>query len=98
MFPFSVRTGKIDEPGALDMIVWRLLDTPVHDRQVALMAALQAGEVRLSQTSEVLLTVERIESLSLPIRPVELRRLEYISPEEPYWRHEGRRFIFADAA
>jgi hypothetical protein len=94
MFPFSVRNGKAEEPGALDRIVWRLLDTPLHDRQVALMAALQAGEVRLSQTPEVLLTVDRIESLGRPIRPVPPRRLEYVSPDEPYWQQDGRRFIF----
>jgi hypothetical protein len=94
MFPFSVRTGKAEEPAALDKIVWRLLDTPVHDRQVALMRALQAGEVRLSQASDILLTVDRIESLSRPIRPIASRQPECISPDEPYWQQDGRRFIF----
>jgi hypothetical protein len=75
-----------------------LLDTPVHDGHVAMMAVLQAGEVRLCETFELLLAVERIESLSRLIRPVGPRRFEYISPEEPHWRQDGRRFIFQGAA
>jgi hypothetical protein len=94
MFPFTGKTSNDEIPGTNDKIVWRLLDTPVHDRQVALMAALQSGELRLSEASDVLLTVDRIESLSRPMRPMRPRYLPYVASDEPYWQQEGRRFIF----
>ena len=92
MFPFHARSGTT-EAGALDKVVWRLLDTPFYDRQVALMEALRAGEIRLSEASDVLLTVDRIESLSRSVRPVVPVRAHpaAASPSEPNWPQDGRR-------
>ena len=94
MFPFITKTDD-EDISSQDKIIWRLLDTPLYDRRRVLMTALQMGEIRLSQASDVLLAVDRIEALAKPMRP---RYMPFISPDEPYWQQQGRRYIFADAA
>lgn len=88
MFSFSARTSKVDDQH--DRIVWRLLDASSGDRPFVLMSALQIGEIRLSEACEVLTTVNRIESLSQPIREPAA-----IAEPEPYWQQSGRRVIFS---
>lgn len=109
MFPFAMKSGKVGDTSAQDEVVWRLLDAPSDERPVLLMTALQSGELRLSEAPEVLATVNRIESLSRPIRPIDPaeaagaktaagpapeRPVEYIGATEPYWRQDGHRYIF----
>jgi hypothetical protein len=76
MFSFTAKSGKDEGERAQDRIVWRLLDAPSGERQFLLMTALQEGELRLSEASDVLLTVDRIESLS---RPIHRRQMAVIS-------------------
>ena len=91
MFPFTARTSKVGDSAAQDRIVWRLLDAPAGERALVLMAALQTGELRLSEASVVLSTVDRIESLSRSQRPC---RWADVDPNAPYWQQDGHRYIF----
>jgi hypothetical protein len=91
MFPFTARTSKDGDPRAQDKVVWRLLDSPAGERALVLMAALQAGEIRLSEATEVISAVDRIESLSRSQRPCQWAE---IPANAPYWQQEGHRFIF----
>jgi hypothetical protein len=92
MFPFIARAGEVEGPTAQDKIVWRLLDAPTSERQFVLMTALRDGELRLSEASDALLTVDRIESLGRPIRR---RQLAVAGGTDPYWQQAGRRrFVF----
>jgi hypothetical protein len=63
MFPFS-GTKPIDNHESL---VGRLLDAGSDERQFVLMTALQSGELRLSEATEVLRLVSRIESFCRPV-------------------------------
>ncbi len=49
-----------------DELVEKLLATPIEDRKVVVMTALQTGDLRLSEADEVLLLVNRLERLSGP--------------------------------
>lgn len=49
-----------------DDLVEKLLATPMEDRKVVVMTALQTGELRLSEADDVLLLVSRLERLSNP--------------------------------
>jgi hypothetical protein len=91
MFPFTARTSKVGDSAAQDTIVWRLLDSPAGERALVLMAALQTGELRLSEASVVLSTVDRIESLSRSQRPCQWAAID---TNAPYWQKEGHRFVF----
>jgi hypothetical protein len=64
MFPFGSKT--VDQH---DSLVGRLLDAASGDRQIVLMKALQSGELRLSEATEVLRLVSRIESFCRPVPP-----------------------------
>ena len=61
MFPFTARTAD-----SHDSLVWRLLDTGPDERRFVLMAALQSGELRLSEADDVLRLVSRLESIGGP--------------------------------
>jgi hypothetical protein len=91
MFPFIAKASEVEGPTAQDKIVWRLLDAPTSERQFVVMTALRDGELRLSEASDALLTVDRIESLGRPIRR---RQLAVVSETEPYWQQAGRRVVF----
>jgi hypothetical protein len=91
MFPFIAKASEVEGPTTQDKIVWRLLDAPTSERQFVLIAALREGELRLSEASDALQTVDRIESLSRPIR----RRQQAVASETgPYWQQAGRRVVF----
>jgi hypothetical protein len=62
---FSLAVGQVS-CGRRDRLVWRLLDTRPDQRYLVLMRAFQTGELRLSEAPDVLLLVERIESLGCP--------------------------------
>jgi hypothetical protein len=63
MFAFHHRTTQQSH----DDLVWRLLDSPAAKRHLVLIAALQTGEISLKDTPDVLLFVDRIESLAVPM-------------------------------
>jgi hypothetical protein len=92
MFSLIGKTGH-QEPGELDRIIWRLLDSPVYDRQVVLMTALQTGELRLSEAPDVLLAVDRIESMGRPIGAVSPQSAPSASDGGPQWQQECRRVL-----
>lgn len=91
MFPFTPKANKTEDASAQDRMVWRLLDAPCNERQLLLLTALRDGELGMREAADVLLTVERIESLSLPVHP---DWLPETGETEPYWQQTGRRFIF----
>ena len=49
-----------------ERLVDRLLETPADERRLVLMAALQTGELRLSEADEVLRFATRLESVAGP--------------------------------
>jgi hypothetical protein len=72
-----------------DDLVWRLLDSPLDERQFVLIAALQTGEVSLKDTPDVLLFVERIESLA---RPPRQHRPVATGDLDPIWKMPIHRY------
>jgi hypothetical protein len=85
-------TSHHKNPESHDDLVWRLLDAPVEERRLVLIEALQTDELSFEDTLDVLIFVQRIESLG---RPVHWRRPAGTPELDPIWKLPIQRYVDA---